>query len=86
MNINFRLANGTRHRQCEHHEVARSYPAFYVAASSWTWIASSLTLLAMTSWPDFVPAIHVLGLEEDVHARDIGERSDAVLPNGYARA
>jgi hypothetical protein len=35
-----------------------------------------------------VPAIHVF-LEaalKDVDARDIGERSDAVLRNGYARA
>jgi hypothetical protein len=34
-----------------------------------------------------VPAIHVLlaALKEDVDARDIGERSDAVF-DGYARA
>ena len=35
-----------------------------------------------------VPAIYVLlaAFKKDVDARDIGERSDAVLSNGYARA
>jgi hypothetical protein len=34
------------------------------------------------------PAIHVFlaALKKDVDARDIGERSDAVPSNGYARA
>jgi hypothetical protein len=33
-----------------------------------------------------VPAIHVSLKAKDVGARHIGERSDAVLPNGYGRA
>jgi len=36
-----------------------------------------------------VPAIHVFTLpqqKQDVDARDVGKRSDAVLPDGYARA
>jgi hypothetical protein len=35
-----------------------------------------------------VPAIHVFefGAGEDVDARHIGERSDAVLKDGYGRA
>jgi hypothetical protein len=35
-----------------------------------------------------VPAIHgsLATFKKDVDARDIGERSDAVLSNGYARA
>jgi hypothetical protein len=34
------------------------------------------------------PAIHVLlvAFKKDVDARDVGERSDAVLADGYARA
>jgi hypothetical protein len=39
--------------------------------------------------PGLVPGIHVLlekvRAKEDVDGRDIGERSDAVLANGFAR-
>jgi hypothetical protein len=37
--------------------------------------------------PGFMPGIHVLKNRkfEDVDGRDIGERSDAVLPNGFVR-
>jgi hypothetical protein len=33
-----------------------------------------------------VPAILRFGNKEDMDARHIGERSDAVLPDGYGRA
>jgi hypothetical protein len=32
-----------------------------------------------------MPGIHVFYAPQDVDGRDIGERSDAVLPDGYAR-
>jgi hypothetical protein len=35
--------------------------------------------------PGLVPGIHVYLVRKDVDGRDIGERSDAVLPDGYAR-
>jgi hypothetical protein len=35
--------------------------------------------------PGLVPGIHAFLLRKDVDGRDIGERSDAVLSNGYAR-
>jgi hypothetical protein len=36
--------------------------------------------------PGLVPGIHAFcAVKEDVEGRDIGERSDAVLSNGYVR-